>query len=272
MFAGAYWDSEASASESSEHGAAINIVSATTSTAARRNMASSFWLRAFATFAAGFGPDRGRLAFRGYQRERETACRLVRASRSDRRTTRRNLPHDADAAHARKSRLSTEPSGQDSVCLGERGPRGGTGRRGNGVCARAGYPRAVLSRLGAGAGHWRHALRSAALALRACGRSFCRTAIPAPLRKPETWAALDQLGHSGATPARRRRRVRANVSRRARARSSHHLRRRRNERGRVARVDQLRSGSQTPDRLSLREQRVGDLDTARKADGPARRL
>ena len=73
----------------------------------------------------------------------------------------------------------------------------------------------------------------------------------------------------GTSSARRRRRVRDQVSRRNRPRGARDLRRRHDERRRVARVDELRGGPQAAVRHARREQRVGDLDAARQADGTA---
>ncbi len=111
----------------------------------------------------------------------------------------------------------------------------------------------VLSRPRTGAGHRRDAVRGAALALCARGRSLRRAAVSAPLRQPAARCSHDQLGDRRAAAACRRRGVRDAVPRRERPRGAHDVRRRRHQRRRVARVAQLRGRPPAADRLSLRE-------------------
>ena len=134
------------------------------------------------------------------------------------------------------------------------------------------HSRAVLSRSRSLLGHRALALRDHALDLRARRRSQRRTSIPESLLVEGRRADVVLVDFGGASSARRRRRLRDQVSRRNRPRRARNLRRRDDERRRMARVDELRGGSQAAVRDARREQRVGDLDAARQADGRSREI
>ena len=96
------------------------------------------------------------------------------------------------------------------------------------------------------------------------GRQF-----PKPLLVKGRRTDVVLVDSGGASPARRRRGLRDQISRRSGPRRAGDLRRRHDQRRRMARVDELRRRSQTAVRDARREQRVGDFDAARQADGAA---
>ena len=153
--------------------------------------------------------------------------------------------------------------GKVPVRARQRGPRSAAGRRGDGVPARQRHPRAVLSRSRSRARHRLHAVRDSALA---CSRApqITTAAVSSPTttrRKRRGMLSFSSIiaahiPHAvGAAYAMQYRGE--NGSRRA-----GDVRRRYDERRRVARVDELRGDSQAADRVARREQRMGDLDAA----------
>ena len=99
------------------------------------------------------------------------------------------------------------------------------------------------------------------------GRQF-----PQPLHRARPRRDLDLVDHRRALSARRRAsRTRCPISGETRPRRALFDRRRRDQRRRVARSDQLRRRAQAADRVSGAEQRLGDLDAAVDADGDRRR-
>ena len=154
-----------------------------------------------------------------------------------------DLPQHAAPATAGQSGFSTQPSREGSVRVGQRGPRSPSGRRRDGVPSRQRYSRAVLPRSRPGSGHRTDALRNSALALCARGRPQRRPSISQPLLFQGRRSDVVLFDFRGAFAACSRRSVRLQVSWRDGTRRARNLRRRNDQRRRVARVDELRRRS-----------------------------